>query len=744
MSIEFKLNSNCHITIGHTRSLLINTDNDEFIFIPNELSIILEKSVKKTSKWEEFINYLVDKEFLIHKIKSKNFRINERSIETPIIETNLIIDVDKDSKIQEICNRIKSIQFEFVQIRIFEFNETIKDLLDFINEYIVNTFEIICNQDVYYQLILNNEYPNLVYIKIHDSEENKIIENGYRIIELSESKLKSETCCGVVNQANFNFNRNMISLSQKYNSCLMGKFSIDRFGNYKACPSMNVSFGNIENTNISDAILSYQNSNENNKVMITKNQIEHCKVCEFRDVCQDCRAYVNTDYSKPAKCNYNPLNGIWLALLFTCLVSNLFSQTINGKILDEITLIPIEYCKIINESTNSGVFSNVFGEFQIKLSDFSSQNNLKIYYSNKLIKEIKMSFSNDTLNIFITDERIATNLEGVQITAVKWKDNLLNEFRKPDFGNLSLEGGGKISSFISQSDNSKGAIKSIEVFVKKLNPNYRIVLKLYTYDKLNNCPGKELKISNYSLDSLNEAGWVKFNITEKIYLPENGMCVCFEVIPKNRQSIEFNRGICSLAAVEFGAYFESSENGNRTVFSQFSSESNWFNLINVNSKFKTNNVLNLSVKVNINGVINTPTFKKNEASLVNSKRINKKLKGNEVKLNNSTIFNLIKSIHKCIETEDLNSIPSLIVVEKELKSDFFKFIKERENDWLDESEKKSALAEWEYYIQEFESAQLLQVSENFYELEYPNKTKLILYKEDLYWKLSIGYKKLVK
>ncbi|HLT42986.1 MAG TPA: hypothetical protein VKZ95_09805, partial [Sphingobacteriaceae bacterium] len=42
--------------------------------------------------------------------------------------------------------------------------------------------------------------------------------------------------------------------------------------------------------------------------------VDVCKDCEFRYICQDCRAYLkNSDdlYSKPLKCTYNPYEGVW-------------------------------------------------------------------------------------------------------------------------------------------------------------------------------------------------------------------------------------------------------------------------------------------------------------------------------------------------------------------------------------------------------------------------------------------------
>ena len=47
---------------------------------------------------------------------------------------------------------------------------------------------------------------------------------------------------------------------------------------------------------------------------ITKDEITGCKDCEFRYICTDCRAYREDPedlLSKPLKCGYNLLTGLW-------------------------------------------------------------------------------------------------------------------------------------------------------------------------------------------------------------------------------------------------------------------------------------------------------------------------------------------------------------------------------------------------------------------------------------------------
>ncbi len=71
------------------------------------------------------------------------------------------------------------------------------------------------------------------------------------------------------------------------------------------------SFGNIKDTTLEEAL----NKKGFKKYWnITKDQINICKDCEFRNICTDCRAYTqdpNDIYSKPLKCGYDPYTNVW-------------------------------------------------------------------------------------------------------------------------------------------------------------------------------------------------------------------------------------------------------------------------------------------------------------------------------------------------------------------------------------------------------------------------------------------------
>ena len=135
--------------------------------------------------------------------------------------------------------------------------------------------------------------------------------NTSSILIFTEQNVISEKSCGLISQNNFTVNLTTFTESQKHNSCLNRKISIDKMGNIKNCPSMSQNFGNIKDTPLQKVLA---NKDFKKYWNITKAQITICKDCEFRYICTDCRAYIeNPDdmYSKPLKCGYDPYTNKW-------------------------------------------------------------------------------------------------------------------------------------------------------------------------------------------------------------------------------------------------------------------------------------------------------------------------------------------------------------------------------------------------------------------------------------------------
>lgn len=137
---------------------------------------------------------------------------------------------------------------------------------------------------------------------MHTSPEEFISRSNGSLHFVRESLLDN-SCCGIIDPALFVTNQMFFLESINKNSCLNKKLSISNNGDIKNCPSLPKVFGNIINDDPLSIILSSQYQYLWN---VTKDQIDVCKECEFRYICSDCRAFLNSEFDKPLKCKYNP------------------------------------------------------------------------------------------------------------------------------------------------------------------------------------------------------------------------------------------------------------------------------------------------------------------------------------------------------------------------------------------------------------------------------------------------------
>ncbi len=154
-------------------------------------------------------------------------------------------------------------------------------------------------------------FKRLSSIIVHSAPLNKTIETKGGSIFFTTEVISDEGCCCVVSPSYFTVNTRMYVEAKNFNSCLNRKISIDVNGNIKNCPSLKLSYGNIESIGLTEVV----RNNEFTKLWgITKDQVDICKFCEFRYICIDCRAYLQEPanlLSKPQKCKYDPFEAVW-------------------------------------------------------------------------------------------------------------------------------------------------------------------------------------------------------------------------------------------------------------------------------------------------------------------------------------------------------------------------------------------------------------------------------------------------
>ena len=334
-NIYFILYQNCIPVKGYKRSIICDLQLSRYRSIPNLLYEIIKLHKNKTVKQiklhfknqyndgiDAFFNLLVEENFGFYTDRIDNFPLLNLAWESPFKITNCILDINQDTNynFSDVVKQLDYLGCQAIQIRGFgklpftwiqkisdaTINTSISHL-----EYILEYDER--NKEKYLLKILKVN-PRIRQIFIYRSKKKKIISNLESLfgsIVYITDDISSNDHCGIINKSYFQINMELFTESQKFNSCLNKKISIDTNGDIKNCPSMQNNYGNIKDVTLEMALLDKKFKKYWN---ISKDKISICKDCEFRYICTDCRAYIenpNDIYSKPLKCSYNPYEALW-------------------------------------------------------------------------------------------------------------------------------------------------------------------------------------------------------------------------------------------------------------------------------------------------------------------------------------------------------------------------------------------------------------------------------------------------
>lgn len=332
------LYENCHFTLGASRSLLADNQRYDMYFFDNEIfhifakksrqtcirDILLEYNDEEQKIISEYFQFMIDNElaFTCCENELEFFPEMIRNFETPEIISNCIIDFNNEPKdlthykktIEDLdilgCENIEirdffGLSFSFLEEFLALFNETILHRIELVSKCIGSVEE-------YQNFLIKHARINSLLVH---SCENLILENSSeiksdQIIQFSNDQIIDNSHCGIVSPNYFNLDLRHTNESLNYNTCLNKKISIDVNGEIKNCPSLSTSYGNIE----THSLVEIANDPKFQKLwQISKSKIKECKMCEFRNICTDCRAFHVDDHSieKPSKCSYNPYSMVW-------------------------------------------------------------------------------------------------------------------------------------------------------------------------------------------------------------------------------------------------------------------------------------------------------------------------------------------------------------------------------------------------------------------------------------------------
>lgn len=328
----------CTLTKGYTQTLLVDFERKMFELLPNEFyAVFTEKCHTKTygtilneftdedkTTAQEYFDYLIQHEyvFFCDKEELSFFPAMDMQWDYPATISNALIDFKPGSppvsQYSTFFEELATLGCCDLQIRCYYPMplEQLAELYQYIGKNDIYRTELIVQYDAqisletYQQFLLKIPYINMLILHGYPESTSIKMSTDQKMYG-SKEVLLDEQCCGNVSIHYFNPDLTHFTESLHFNTCLNRKIAVDAEGHIKNCPSIQKSFGQLGKTSLHTVIALPDFTKYG---QITKEQVADCKVCEYRHICTDCRAYTNDGslYGKPAKCTYNPYTGEWL------------------------------------------------------------------------------------------------------------------------------------------------------------------------------------------------------------------------------------------------------------------------------------------------------------------------------------------------------------------------------------------------------------------------------------------------
>lgn len=278
---------------------------------------------------QEYLDYMDEKEygFYCEEDEFDLFPELNKTYDVPACITNTVVELKREdiSRLKALVPQIEDLGCKDIALIFYEKlnEEDFLHIFEYFTDTRIKSFEIISkyhtgiNDDLIQNLNCKlNQLTKLIFSSAPEDKaeywDNKILFDRF----YTTKKINSFKSCGVVDTKYFNTNLPKVLEAVNYNSCLNMKMSIDIDGSIRNCPAMPLSYGNIKETKLKEAL---NKKGFKRYWNLTKDDIEICKDCEFRYICTDCRAFTEgthtnkdgLDISKPLKCGYDPYTGKW-------------------------------------------------------------------------------------------------------------------------------------------------------------------------------------------------------------------------------------------------------------------------------------------------------------------------------------------------------------------------------------------------------------------------------------------------
>lgn len=332
LNLYFNLFSNCIPVKGAVRSTICDLQRGSYLFLSNDLVDIIVSC--KTIPIVEVLNYYSNinetelenlfNELIEHDLghfceNPDSFPHIDTQFNSPYEILDCIIELS-DNNLKYIDNIFESLTVlgcQAIEFRSYSYfsMEKIELFLNKLNLTRIRNVELI----ICYSKLdsLNSiegilkKYPIIENLIIHSSDFESCKTIGASNLIFITQQITSSSCCGNISKEDFKINLPFYLHGLKNNTCLFKKISIKANGTITNCPSLEKTFGSVGELSLEQAlnIIGFKEL-----WSIKKDDINICKVCEFRYICSDCRAFLNDSYEKPSKCNYDPYSASYVNL----------------------------------------------------------------------------------------------------------------------------------------------------------------------------------------------------------------------------------------------------------------------------------------------------------------------------------------------------------------------------------------------------------------------------------------------
>lgn len=323
--------SSIKITTGPTRSVVADLERQAFHLIPNDMADFLTKNIGNSKNAiyseypkihkdiDEYLSFLQERDIIFFSSQEPSqFPEIQNEWDSYSLITNTTLEIESSKHLQRIDlvnSTLSKLNCQYLEIR-FLWSPDMSDIhfiLDAFRESIIRG--IVLTMPVPGEMTkveeLLNKHPRLMHVNLYgDSFPHLDLDDKHISFILADDP---RMACGSISAKGFAPTIQAFTESREHNSCLNRKLSLNLdSGSIRNCGSMNSSFGSFYEDDIIQ-IISSQSFQKYWK--ITKSQINVCQDCEFRNICTDCRVFIEDPdniKSKPLKCGYDPYTGNWV------------------------------------------------------------------------------------------------------------------------------------------------------------------------------------------------------------------------------------------------------------------------------------------------------------------------------------------------------------------------------------------------------------------------------------------------